>query len=52
VQGFLFSKPLSGASVVEFIDQFGHRLTAPGVDRLLARPVADLVLVSSRSQAV
>jgi len=54
VQGFLFAKPLSGASVPEFVDQWNHKQSKPEIDRLLEtqRVAADLILVSSRNQAV
>jgi diguanylate cyclase (GGDEF)-like protein len=52
VQGFLFSKPLSGAAVPEFIERWNQRQGSADTDRLMetTRFPADLVLVSSRSQ--
>ena len=54
MQGFLFSKPLSAASVTEFIEKWNQKQGSADIDRLLdsTRVPSDLVLVSSRSQAV
>jgi diguanylate cyclase (GGDEF)-like protein len=54
VQGFLFSKPLSSASVQDFIENWNQKQGAADIDRIMesTRFPADLVLVSSRSQAV
>jgi diguanylate cyclase (GGDEF)-like protein len=52
VQGFLFSKPLSGAAVPEFIERWNQKQGSSDTDRILesTRMPADLILVSSRSQ--
>ncbi len=54
VQGFLFSKPLSAASVPVFIEQWNQKQGSQDTERILdsTRFPADLVRVSSRSQAV
>jgi EAL domain-containing protein (putative c-di-GMP-specific phosphodiesterase class I) len=54
VQGFLFSKPLSSVAVPDFIENWNQKQGAADIDRILesTRMPADLVLVSSRSQAV
>jgi EAL domain-containing protein (putative c-di-GMP-specific phosphodiesterase class I) len=54
VQGFLFAKPLSGAAVPEFIEKWNQKQGSADIDRLMesTRVQSDLVLVSSRSQAV
>ncbi len=53
VQGFLFSKPIAGPSVLDFIEQWNGKQASPVVERILesARPSADLVLVRSRNLA-
>ena len=52
VQGFLFSKPLAGTAVVEFIEQWNGKQANPDIERLLegVRPSADLVLLRPREQ--
>jgi diguanylate cyclase (GGDEF)-like protein len=55
VQGFLLSKPLASASVLEFIERWNSTQATPDIERILetTRPAPDLVLVRpQRSQAV
>ena len=54
VQGFLFSKPLSTASVPEFIETWNQKQGSADIDRILefTRIPADLILVSPRPQAM
>jgi hypothetical protein len=51
VQGFLFSKPLAGAAVVEFIEQWNGKQASPDIERVLesVRPSPDLMLVKPRN---
>ena len=53
VQGFLFSKPLAGPGVFEFIEQWHGKHATPDIDRVLdgIRSAPDLVLIRSREQA-